>query len=91
MASGGVKVTLDSFRPSSAFALALLRGPVAERLVRARGELVRARAASMYGATGYGLRVKVGARRVRALVHTSDLHAMRSNMLHQTLRKAVRG
>ena len=84
------KVTLDRFKPSEAFARQVLRGPVAKRLVRTAGERVRARASSMYGAKGYGLKVKVGSKRVRAYVYTADRHAMRSNLVHNTLAKSVK-
>lgn len=84
------KVTLDRFEPSEAFARQMLRGPVAERLVRTAGERARAKASSMYGAESYGLRVKVGSQRVRAYVYAADLHAMRSNLVHNTLAKSVK-
>lgn len=80
---------LDRFDFSSSYAKATLRGPIARSLVQSKGEQVRARAASMYGASGYGMRVRVGSTRVRAFVYTADLHAMRSNRLHNTLRKAL--
>lgn len=84
------KVTLDRFEPSEAFARQMLRGPVAERLVRTAGERARAKASSMYGAERYGLRVKAGSKRVRAYVYAADLHAMRSNLVHNTLAKSVK-
>ena len=45
----------------------------------------------MYDASAYGLRAKEGARRVRAIVYTADMHAARSNLRHNTLRKAMGG
>lgn len=92
MASGKlqIKVRLKHWDASSEYARQLLRGPVAQSLVRDAGERVLARASSMYGAKNYGLEVKVGSKRVRAYVYTADRHAMRSNLVHNTLAKSVK-
>ena len=79
------------FAPDRAFPRMMLKSPAARALCLARGEGIRARAASMYDASAYGLRAKEGARRVRAIVYTADMHAARSNLRHNTLRKAMGG
>lgn len=84
------RVTLDKFSPNHSFARQMLRGPVAEGLVRRAGRDVLARARSMYGATGYDMEVRTGSQRVHAFVYTADVHAMRSNLLHNTLSKALK-
>lgn len=87
--ASGIQVKLDKWKPSSVYARSLLRGPTAQRIVTGPGQKVRANAASMFGATGYGIKLKVGSTRARMIIYTQDLHAMRSNMVHNTLAKAV--
>jgi len=85
------KVTLEKYKRNGGFAAAILKGGVASGAVMARGEAVRRKAASMYGAENYGLRLKRGSKRVRAVVYTADRYAMNSNRLHNTLAKAKGG
>lgn len=82
---------LDRYAPSNSGIKALLKGNVAESIVRTQANRVRARARSMFGAKSYGVRVKVGANRVRGFVYTADKYAMRSNLKHNTLAKAKGG
>lgn len=86
-----VKVALQRWQKSARFAGEVLRGASAESLVRQRGRELQARANSMYGAHGYGLKVVRGKSRVHAFVYTGDMHSLRSNFVHQTLRKASGG
>ena len=86
----GVGMRLDRYQPSRSLRAILCSAPVAA-LLKGHGDQIRARAASMYGATGYGCRVKVGKTRAHAVVYTGDAHAIRSNHLHNTLKKAVGG
>lgn len=76
--------------PNRAFARSVLRSPAVAALCLSVGRGIQGDAASMYGATNYGLKVKYGARRVRAIVYTADRHAIRSNFRHNTLRKAAK-
>ncbi|NPD32253.1 hypothetical protein HLV35_03095 [Eggerthellaceae bacterium zg-997] len=87
----GLRVGLDRLVLRRSAASSLARSRVAERAVLRQAEKVRARAASMYGASGYGVRVKQGRTRVRAIVYTADAHAIRSNFKHSTLAKAAKG
>ena len=53
---------------------------------------IGARASSMFGAERYVVKPAVrGPHRCHAIVATGDLHAVRSNALHMTLLKAMRG
>ena len=79
-----------TYRPNGAFARALLRSAPVAGVVLGLGRKVQAMASSMYGATGYGVKTKVGQSRVRAIVYTADRHAIRSNFRHNTLRKAAK-
>lgn len=67
----------------------LLKGERIQKRLLAQAEKIRARAASMYGAKSYGVRIKVGQTRARAIVYTASRHAMRSNISHNTLQKAL--
>lgn len=83
-------VKLDAFKKNNYFVAHMLKSNFAKRLVMARGQLVQKKANSMYGAHSYGLRTKT-TNRVRAYVYTGDTHAMRSNLLHNTLKKSLGG
>lgn len=64
-------------------------GREAMRAVDARAKAIRDRAAGMYGADGYAVKkARPGRNRCHAIVHTADAHAINSNRLHGTLRKA---
>lgn len=84
----GVDVKLKKFSLVSAGCKALLSSVGVRAMLRVKGEMVRSKAAGMYGAKGYGVRVKQGATRARAIVYTADRHAMASNRKHNTLKKA---
>lgn len=78
------------YKKNPAFAKAILRGAVAADLCQRAGKKIQSKASSMYGASNYGLKMKVGANRVRAIVYTGDRYAIRSNFKHNTLRKSVK-
>ena len=67
----------------------LLKGDKMQRKLLRKAEKVRDRASSMYGGRRYGARVTVGKKRAHGVVYTADRHAMRSNVLHNTLQKAL--
>ncbi len=84
----GCDMRLQRFSLRSAGCKALLSSIGVRAMLRAKGETVRSKAAGMYGAKGYGVRIKQGATRARAIVYTADRHAMASNRKHNTLKKA---
>lgn len=79
-----------SFEPSSKLAALCKQKGVVKRL-ETKGEEIRSRAAGMFGAHNYGVRTKEGATRTRVIVYTGDKHAVRSNRVHNTLKKALGG
>lgn len=80
--------TKITYKPSSK-ARALLKNPAMGALLLARAKIIAARANGMYSAKGYNTRLKMGHERLRAYVYTSSIHAIRSNVAHDTLKKAV--
>lgn len=76
--------------PNRSFARSVLRSPRVAALCLSVGRGIQRDAIAMYGASCYGLKVKYGGRRVRAIVYTADEHAIRSNFRHNTLRKAAK-
>jgi len=53
---------------------------------------IQGRASSMFGASNYGLSpARPGKFRCHAIVYTADRYAIRSNALHQTLLKSIKG
>lgn len=75
--------------PNRAFARELLNSQLARAAVVARAKRVQYAANSMYGASGYGLRVGTRGKRAHAFVYTGDAHAINSNHKHNTLVKAL--
>lgn len=67
----------------------LLKSKPVENMAKAHAEKIRAAAASMFGATNYGVKVIKGQTRSRAIVYTGDKHAVNSNKKHNTLKKAL--
>lgn len=80
--------TKISYKPSLR-GRALLKNPAMGALLLARAKVIAARANGMYDAKGYSTRLKMGRERLRAYVYTSTIHAVRSNIAHDTLKKAV--
>lgn len=70
---------------------AILKSARMRALVYSKAQEIASRANGMYGAHGYGAKVKDGSTRVRGIVYTGDLHSIRSNHKHNTLQKAVSG
>lgn len=85
----GQKVELK-YKPSRVQS-ALLKSPLVKAALLAKGSVIQSRAQNMFGAKSYGLKVKVGQTRARAIVYTADMHAMLSNAKHNTLKKALGG
>ena len=85
-AGGTVKMIYKANKLTS-----ILTGAKTQEVLRKSAEKIRARAASMYGAKDYGVKVIVGKNRAHAVVYTASVHAINSNALHNTLQKAARG
>lgn len=77
------------YRPNGSFARSVMGGAVARAAVAAKAARVRAAANSMYGASGYGMRVGTRGKRAHAFVYTGDTHSINSNRKHNTLLKAL--
>lgn len=69
----------------------ILKSSRVRALVYSKAQEIASRANGMYGASGYGAKVKDGSARVRGIVYTGDLHSIRSNHKHNTLQKALGG
>ena len=70
----------------------LLNSPGMQQAVTEAAEGIQVRAQSMFGATNYGLSpARPGKNRCHAIVYTGDTYAIRSNALHQTLLKSIKG
>lgn len=70
----------------------LLNGPGIQQAVTEAASGIQGRASSMFGATNYGLSpARPGKNRCHAIVYTGDTYAIRSNALHQTLLKSIKG
>lgn len=64
-------------------------GRAVRKAVDARAEAIRGKAAGMYAADAYRIKkARPGKNRCHAIVYTADAHAINSNRLHGTLRKA---
>ena len=75
-------------KPSGVYEI--LNGAGAQALTTQAAQEIQGRASSMFGASNYGLsEARPGKHRCHAIVYTADLHAMRSNALHQTLQKSL--
>ncbi len=79
--------------PNPDFKAQLLNSSGAMRVVNQHAEAIHARACGMFAASNYVLKkaARPGKTRCHAFVATGDRHAMRSNALHMTLLKAMRG
>ena len=80
------------YKPKKAGMRMILNSAGMQEAVTAAAREIQGRASSMFGADNYGLReAKPGKFRCHAFVYTGDLHAIRSNALHQTLQKSIGG
>ncbi len=80
------------YKPNAAFKPQLLNSAGVMAIVDEKAQGIRSRASGMFGATSYKLvKARAGKVRCHAYVVTGDLHAMRSNALHMTLNKALKG
>ena len=84
-------IKLEKYIPNPNAARMIMRSPMMAHKVKSDAEKVRARAASMFGAKNYNVRVKTQQVAVKAYIYTGDRYAMRSNALHNTLKKASGG
>jgi len=84
-------IKLEKYIPNPNAARIIMRSPMMASKVKRDAEKIRARAASMFGAKNYGVKVKTQKVAVKAYVYTGDRYAMRSNALHNTLKKAKGG
>lgn len=82
-------ITLD-YKPGNARTV-ILKSVAIQAMLLAKAQIIATRANGMYGARGYGAKVKVGQTRARAIVYTGNKHTMRSNIKHNTLQKALGG
>lgn len=82
-------ITLD-YKPNK-IRTAVLKSGAVQAMLLAKAQGIAARANGMHGAKGYGVKVKVGQTRARAIVYTGNRHTMRSNIKHNTLQKALGG
>lgn len=88
-ASVGVSVT---YKPNKAFKKQLLNSSGVMSCVNEHAMPILRRASGMFDASGYDMSpARPGKVRCHAIVHTADLHAMRSNRVHNTLLKAMGG
>lgn len=70
----------------------LLNGPGLQGAVTEAASGIQGRASSMFGASNYGLSpARPGKNRCHAIVYTADTYAIRSNALHNTLLKSIKG
>ena len=82
-------ITLD-YKPNKIRSIILKSGAV-QAMLMAKAQIIATRANGMYGAKGYGAKIKIGQTRARAIVYTGNKHTMRSNIKHNTLQKALGG
>ena len=88
-ASIGVSV---KYKPNKAFKRQLLNSSGVMSYVNEVTAPIARRAAGMFDASDYVMKpAQAGKERCHALVVTGDVHAMRSNALHNTLLKALGG
>lgn len=81
------------YKRNRAFASRTLNSSGAMQVVNAQAARIHSRACGMFDASNYVLKPakRPGKNRCHAFVATGDVHAMRSNALHMTLEKALRG
>ena len=78
------------FKASDEYKPILLNSEPVMSLVNQLAYEIQGRASSMYGAERYIMKPAVKGRwRCHAIVATGDMHAVRSNALHMTLKKAI--
>ena len=70
-------------------ARAISRSQAVRDELESRAERISAAAAAAHDADGYAAHSEVGSTRARAVVVTTDLHAVNSNRLHNTLLKSL--
>lgn len=70
---------------------AILSSPAVKALIKAKAEHIANKANAMYGAKGYGVKVKQGQTRARAYIYTGNRQTIYSNRKHNTLQKAIGG
>lgn len=84
-------ITIDHYNSSRTAKAEILNSHGVYNLVAKKTMKIKDAANGMFGAKSYCANTQPGNVRVHGIVYTGDKYAMRSNHVHNTLLKALRG